>query len=152
MRTVYELVSGETLEEINFDQVRGLDGIKQASVELPGGRVVKTAVVHGLGNARSLMEQVRRGEVELDFIEVMACPGGCIAGGGQPLVPEKLRDEMDIRAVRAKAIYDEDEQLTIRQSHKNPYIKQLYEQYLGEPNGPLAHELLHTTYTKRSRF
>lgn len=152
LRTVYELVSGESLDKVDFNQVRGLDGIKQSEIELPGGRKVKTAVVHGLGQARKLMEQVRQGTVDLDFIEVMACPGGCIAGGGQPFVPEKLREETDIRAVRSRAIYEEDADLPIRKSHKNPYIKQLYEEFLGEPNGERAHELLHTTYVKRSRF
>jgi len=83
---------------------------------------------------------------------VMACPGGCINGGGQPIVPESCRHGMDIRAVRAKAIYEEDKDLPVRKSHNNPYIKQLYEEFLGEPNGHLAHELLHTTYVKRSRF
>lgn len=152
LRTVYEFVSGRTLEKVDFEQVRGLEGIKRSEIELPGGRKVKTAVVHGLGNARRLMEMVRRGEADLDFIEVMACPGGCINGGGQPIVPESCRHDMDIRAVRAKAIYEEDAHLPIRQSHKNPYIKQLYEEFLGEPNGHLAHELLHTTYVERSRF
>jgi len=152
LRTVYELVSGETLDKVDFEQVRGLDGIKQSVIELPGGRKVKTAVVHGLGNARRLMERVQIGEADLDFIEVMACPGGCINGGGQPIVPESCRHGMDIRAVRAKAIYEEDKDLPVRKSHNNPYIKQLYEEFLGEPNGHLAHELLHTTYVKRSRF
>jgi NADH-quinone oxidoreductase subunit G/NADP-reducing hydrogenase subunit HndD len=151
LRTVYEIVSGETLEKIDFEQVRGLDGIKRSEIELPDGTKVKTAVVHGLGNARKLMEMVREGAVDLDFIEVMACPGGCVAGGGQPIVTDKCRD-MDIRAVRAKAIYEEDKDLPVRQSHKNPYVKQLYEAFIGEPNGHLAHELLHTHYKPRSRF
>lgn len=152
LRTVYELVSGEPLADLEFRQVRGLEGIKQSEIELPGGRKVRTAVVHGLGHARKLMELVRQGAIDLDFIEVMACPGGCIAGGGQPLVSERMQREMDIRSVRAKAIYEEDKDLPVRQSHKNPYIQQLYNEFLGEPNGHLAHELLHTTYVKRSRF
>lgn len=152
LRTVFELVSGEELGEIEFKQVRGIEGIKETAVELPDGRTIRTAVVHGLNHARALMNQIRKGEKSYDFIEVMACPGGCVTGGGQPFVNVRTKGTVNIKLERAKAIYDEDESLTVRQSHKNPYIQKLYEEFLGEPNGHLSHQLLHTHYTQRSRF
>ena len=149
---MYEIVSGETLSKVEFTSVRGEQAIKAADIALPGGKVVRTAVVHGLGHARELMEQIRSGTANFDFIEVMACQGGCITGGGQPIPSEDVSRAVNVRAERAKAIYTEDESLHVRQSHKNPYIQSLYREYLGEPNGHLAHELLHTHYTKRDRF
>lgn len=152
LRTVYELVSGKPLGQVEFTAVRGEQGIKIADIEIPGARTVRTAVVHGLGNARKMMELIRSGELQVDFIEVMACQGGCICGGGQPFVPESVARDVNVRQERAKAIYAEDEGLTLRQSHKNPYIQALYREYFEEPGSHLAHELLHTHYTKRNRF
>ncbi|WP_238652551.1 NADH-dependent [FeFe] hydrogenase, group A6 [Paenibacillus piscarius] len=149
LRTVFELTSGQELEAVEYTAVRGMDGLKENVIDLPDGRKIRTAVVHGLGNARKLMEAMERGEHSYDFIEVMACPGGCIAGGGQPILDAVTAARTDIRAERAKAIYSEDEAQTVRKSHKNPYIKALYEEFLGEPNSHLAHELLHTHYIAR---
>lgn len=152
LRTVFEITSGKELDTIEYTAVRGMDGIKENVIELPNGRKIRTAVVHGLGNARQLMEAMERGEANYDFIEVMACAGGCIAGGGQPIVDAKTSEKIDIKKERAKAIYTEDEAQTVRKSHKNPYIVALYEEFLGKPNSHLAHELLHTHYIKRSKF
>ncbi|WP_410511268.1 NADH-dependent [FeFe] hydrogenase, group A6 [Paenibacillus sp. BR2-3] len=152
LRTVFEITSGKDLDTIEYTAVRGMDGIKENLIELPNGKKIRTAVVHGLGNARKLMEAMERGEKSYDFMEVMACAGGCITGGGQPIVDARTSERIDIKAERAKAIYTEDEAQTIRKSHKNPYIKALYEEFLGEPNSHLAHELLHTHYVKRSKY
>ena len=146
LRTVYEILAGEELDTIEYTAVRGLDGIKENELELPNGQKIRTAVIHGLANARKVMEHIRKGEKNYDFIEVMACPGGCIAGGGQPIVPAKVRSKVDVRALRAKAIYAEDVDMPIRKSHKNPDIERIYDEFLGEPNSHVAHELLHTHY------
>ena len=152
LRTVFELLAGKELEEIEYSSVRGLEGIKEASIELPDGRNITAAVAHGLDNARKLLNLVRSGEKQYDFIEVMACPGGCVTGGGQPIVNAQIKEKINIKEERAKSIYDEDKALPIRKSHKNPYIIKIYEEFLGEPNGHLSHKLLHTEYTKRNKF
>jgi len=152
LRTVFEIAAGKELDKIDFEELRGTEGIKIAEIGLPDGRIITTAVAHGLGNARKLLEMVQKGEKKFDFIEVMACPGGCVTGGGQPILTANELSEIDIRAKRAKAIYEEDREMPIRKSHKNPYIKKLYEEFLGEPNGSLSHELLHTHYIKRNKF
>jgi len=152
LRTVSEILSGKEIDNVNYTQVRGTEGIKEASVELPDGRKITAAIAHGLANARKVLDSVRNNEKKYDFIEVMACPGGCVTGGGQPIVDSKIKEEIDIKAKRAKAIYDEDESFVIRKSHKNPYIIKIYEEYLKEPNGHLSHELLHTHYVKRNKF
>lgn len=151
LRTVAEVVTGQELENIDFEQVRGTEGIKEAEVKL-GDLVVKVAVAHGTGNARKLLEQVKSGEKEYHFIEVMACPGGCVTGGGQPHVSAKDRMAKDIMKERAKALYDEDKAKTIRKSHENPMIKKIYEEFLGEPNSHKSHELLHTHYVARKKY
>ncbi|MRN55014.1 NADH-dependent [FeFe] hydrogenase, group A6 [Paenibacillus monticola] len=152
LRTVFEITSGKELDTIEYTAVRGMEGIKENIIELPNGQKIRTAVVHGLGNARKLMEAMERGEKSYEFMEVMACVGGCITGGGQPIVDARTSERIDIKAERAKAIYSEDEAQSIRKSHNNPYIKALYEEFLGEPNSHLAHELLHTRYVKRSNY
>ena len=129
--------------------MRGIEGVKEATVTI-AGKEIKVAVAHGTGNARKLMERVKNGEADYTFIEVMGCPGGCVTGGGQPIVSAQKRMECDPRQVRAKAIYEEDKDMPIRKSHQNPSIQKLYKEYLGEPNSHLAHELLHTHYTDRS--
>ena len=123
-----------------------------AEVDVPGFRTIRAAVAHGLGNARKLMEQVQNGEVELDFIEIMACPGGCVNGGGQPIQPASVRNEIDLRAERAKAIYAEDQALAIRKSHKNEMVNKLYSEYFEKPGSHKSHELLHTHYTARECY
>ncbi len=143
LRTVYEVVTGQELEALDFHEVRGLEGIKDAEVRL-GETTVKVAVAHGLVNAKKLMEQIRGGDSPYHFIEVMACPGGCIGGGGQPISLDP-----DVRAKRIKGIYGIDRNKVLRKSHENPAVKSLYEDFLGEPNGHKSHELLHTHYQAR---
>lgn len=152
LRTVYEIITGEVTDDIEYKAVRGLEGIKIASVKI-GDLEVKAAVAHGLGNARKLLDAVRNGEQELHFIEIMACPGGCINGGGQPIQPSSIRNWEDIRVLRAKALYDEDESLPIRKSHNNESVKKLCEEFLGgEYGGEKSHHLLHTTYNARPNY
>ena len=151
LRTAYEVVTGKTLEDVNFTQVRGVEGVKEASIQI-GDVTLNVAVAHGTANAAKLLDSVRAGEKTYHFIEVMGCPGGCVTGGGQPIVSAQKRMECDPRAVRAAALYAEDAGKPIRKSHENPEIKQIYAEYLGEPNSHKAHELLHTTYTARPKY
>ncbi|MCD6268405.1 MAG: iron hydrogenase small subunit [Thermotogaceae bacterium] len=145
LRTAYEVATGKTLPKIVFNEVRGLEGIREAEIDIDGKKV-RVAVAHGLANARKLIEKILAGEVKYNFVEIMACPGGCIGGGGQP-----YSKDPDILVKRAEAIYTIDELKTIRKSHENPAIKKLYEEYLGEPLSHKAHELLHTHYEDRSK-
>jgi len=151
LRTVSEVLTGKSLDKVEFEAVRGTEGIKEATLKV-GDLDVSVAVAHGLGNARELLEKVRSGEKNYHFIEIMGCPGGCVTGGGQPIVSSKTLCEVDLKAARAKALYDEDESLKIRKSHENPYVKALYDEYFGEPCGHKAHELLHTHYQKREKI
>ncbi len=151
LRTVYEILEGKELAKLEFSEVRGTEGIKEATVNM-GGIDVNVAIAHGLGNARKLLDAIRAGEKNYHFIEIMACPGGCVTGGGQPVCSAKTWMEVDVKAERAKALYSEDEKAAIRQSHKNPDMDTLYKEFLGEPGGHKAHELLHTHYTKRDIF
>lgn len=155
LRTVYEIVTGKEVpfENLNITPVRGMEGVRSASITIKEtkpeysfleGFTVNVAVAHGLANAAQLMDEVRAGKSPYHFIEIMACPGGCIGGGGQP-IPTSL----DIRKKRAQAIYEADMKLPLRKSHENPEIKQLYEEFLKEPLGHLSHKLLHTHYTQR---
>ena len=150
IRTVYEILEKKPLDDLNVTAVRGLDGVKEATLKI-AGKDVKVAVVHGTKNARTILEKVKAGE-HYDFIEIMACPGGCINGGGQPIVDSKTKATVDVKALRAKALYTEDERATVRKSHENPYVQMLYKEYFGEPCSHKAHELLHTHYQKRSKF
>lgn len=143
LRTVYEVATGETLNNVNFTDVRGLEGIKEATIDL-AGTPVKVAVAHGLSNAHNLMERVKNGDTDYTFIEIMSCPGGCIGGGGQP-----VGSNIAIKTKRMDTIYEIDKEMPIRKSHENPEIKQLYDDFLGEPNGHLSHKLLHTHYKPR---
>jgi len=131
---------------IVFDEVRGVDGVREASLTL-GGREVRLAVAHSLGAAAQVLERIKSGEAEYDLVEIMACPGGCLGGGGQPIPTNP-----EIRQKRTEAIYAEDADLPIRKSHMNPEIQKLYNDFLKEPLGELSHQLLHTTYTKRERY
>ena len=145
LRTVYEVVTGKTLENVEITAVRGMDGVKEASIDLDG-TVVKAAVAHGLANAQKLLDLVKEGKADYAFIEVMCCPGGCIGGGGQPFPTNE-----DIRKKRAEAIYQQDRDLPLRKSHQNPVVVQLYEEFLEKPLGHKSHELLHTNYTPRGK-
>lgn len=146
LRTAYELVTGATLLSLDFEEVRGLEGVKEAAIKI-NGRELKVAVAHGLGNARKVLDAVVSKEKEYHFIEIMACPGGCIGGGGQPVPTNR-----EIRAKRIAAIYQVDRQLPLRKSHENPAVQALYKEFLGRPLGHKSHELLHTHYTPRERF
>lgn len=143
LRTVYAVVTGEEPEPLQFASVRGLEGLREASLQI-GGVTLRVAVAHGLGNARRLLEQVARGESPYHFIEVMACPGGCIGGGGQPIPSTR-----EVRRRRMQAIHAVDQGLPLRKSHENPAIQLLYREYLGEPLGERSHRLLHTHYVPR---
>ena len=147
LRTAYEWLTGKTLERMEFGMLRGISGIKEASIPI-GGTDVKVAVASGLGNARRLLEDIRSGKRFYHIIEIMACPGGCIDGGGQPY----HHGHIDIIEKRTRALFNEDTDKVLRKSHENPYVKKLYEDFLGEPHGEKAKELLHTTYTKRPRI
>ena len=151
LRTVYFVLTGKEYPPIKFEQVRGLEGLREAAIDI-NGTTVNVAVAYGMKNAKVLLDQIREGKSKYQFIEIMACPGGCINGGGQPLVrscflPNEDPDILDTyRAKRAAALYSEDERQTLRQSHNNPQIQQLYKEFLEKPNSHKAHELLHTTY------
>ncbi len=150
LRYAVEKLSGEKLtgDAIDFKEVRGTEAIKEATYTA-GGVTVKVAVVSGLANARKLLEKVRAGEADYTFIEVMACPGGCVNGGGQPIQPASVRNFTDIRALRAKALYDADAKMELRKSQDNPMIQTLYKEFFGEPGSHKAHEILHTSYVAR---
>ena len=151
LRTAYTLITGEELKDVNFTAVRGVEGIKEATVRI-GDLDVSVAVASSTGMASKLLDAVKRGEKNYAFIEVMGCPGGCVNGGGQPIVTASTRAEVDIRSERAKALYNEDESKAIRKSHENPMIKKIYAEYLEKPNSHKAHKLLHTTYTARPKY
>ncbi len=151
LRTAYETITGSTLENVDFVAVRGVEGIKEATVRI-GDQDVAVAVASGTGNASKLLDMVKSGEKKYVFIEVMACPGGCVNGGGQPIVPSFVKGSCDIRAIRAKALYGEDVGKKLRKSHENEEIKQLYKDFLEKPGSHIAHELLHTHYQKREKY
>ena len=157
VRTAHYVLTGKEIEGVKFEAARGFDGIREASLDL-NGQTINIAVAHGMKNAKVLLDDIRAGKSKYHFIEIMGCPGGCINGGGQPYVrecflPNEDPDILDTyKAKRAAALYSEDERQTVRQSHNNPQIKALYEQFLGEPNSHLAHELLHTEYVARVPF
>ncbi len=157
LRTAYFVLTGKEHEFIKFEQVRGFDGIKEATIDIEG-KQISVAVASGMKNAKVLMDEIRAGTSKYSFIEIMGCPGGCVAGGGQPYIkpcflPNEDIDILDtFKEKRAAALYSEDERQTVRQSHNNEQIKQLYTEYLEKPNSHKAHELLHTTYEGRKRF
>ena len=149
LRTAVETLTGEELLDVEFTEVRGTDGIKEATYHV-ADMDVKVAVASGLSNAKQILEKVRAGEADYHFIEIMCCPGGCVNGGGQPQVHADVRNFEDVRAIRAKVLYDNDAAKTLRKSHDNPSIKKLYEEYLGAPGSEKAHHILHTSYVKRT--
>ncbi len=151
LRTVADVLTGQDLPAIEYKDVRGIAGIKEAEVKI-GDLIVRVAVASGTANAKKLLESLKSGEKEYHFIEIMACPGGCVTGGGQPIVSARIRNFHDPRIVRAKAIYTEDEHKTVRKSHQNPDIIRLYDEYLEKPNSHKAHELLHTYYSRKDKY
>ncbi|MBP2026355.1 NADH-quinone oxidoreductase subunit G/NADP-reducing hydrogenase subunit HndD [Acetoanaerobium pronyense] len=152
LRTIFEIVSKEKLEKLEFESIRGLEGIKEAEINLPDERKIKAAVVHGLSNARKVVEEILENQKHYDFVEVMACPGGCITGGGQPLINPKEMEAAKVRETRLKGIYEEDEALIIRKSHENPDIIKIYDEFLEKPNSHISHKYLHTKYRPRDRY
>lgn len=151
LRTAVETLTGEELPALEFTDVRGTDGIKEASYNV-AGMDIKVAVASGLGNAKELLEKVQNGEADYHFIEIMGCPGGCVNGGGQPQQPAYVHNTTDIKALRAKVLYDIDAAMPVRKSHENEAIKTLYAEYFGEPGSEKAHHVLHTTYVKRGLY
>jgi iron only hydrogenase large subunit-like protein len=145
LRTVSELYTGKKLEDVNFVAVRGANGIREAEVQV-NGRTVRVAALSGLGNARKVLEKIVKGEEHYDVIEIMACPGGCVNGGGQPY----SRNREEVVEQRMRGLYQIDRNLPIRKSHENPGVQQLYQEFLGEPGSPLAHELLHVHHAEEA--
>jgi len=151
LRTVYEVVTKKELKDVEFTAVRGIEGVKEAEIDLDGKKI-RVAVAHGTANAKKLLTAIKNGEKSYEFIEVMCCPGGCVTGGGQPIVNATELSYKDPKILRAKALYSEDQGKAKRKSHENAELKQLYDEYLGEPNGHKAHELLHTHYIPRPKY
>ncbi len=152
LRTAYEVVTGKELADLTtFKAVRGVEGVKEASYDL-NGVTVNVAVASGLENAKKVLEMVKSGEKSYDFIEIMACPGGCVNGGGQPIVHASVRNFEDVRALRAAGLYKDDEGLPVRKSHKNPDITAIYDEFFGEPGSHKAHNILHTGYVERKVY
>jgi NADP-reducing hydrogenase subunit HndD len=146
VRTAYEIHTGKELPKVDFEELRGFDGVRSATVDF-GGQEINIGIAHGLGNARKLLEEIKRGESHYHAIEIMACPGGCIGGGGQPL----HHGDSSIIKKRAEAIYKEDKGKKLRKSHENPEIVKLYEDFLGKPMSDKAHHLLHTNYFDKKK-
>jgi len=151
LRTVAEKVTGKTFDNLEYKDVRGEKGIKSATINLDG-KEVKVVVASGLKNAEIILKEIKEGKADYQFVEIMACPGGCVMGGGQPIRTSKERATIDIRKKRSDALYTIDEKSTIRKSHENPVLKKIYEEYIGEAGGHKAHELLHTSYTPREKY
>ncbi len=151
LRTAVEKITGQTLDNVDFTQVRGMDGVKEATYTV-GDLSIKVAVASGTKNAKTLMEQIKNGTSEYQFIEIMGCPGGCINGGGQPIVSAAVRNFEDFRSKRASVLYNLDKNNENRKSHENSAIKRVYDEFFGEPGSHKAHEVLHTTYVKRGLY
>lgn len=151
LRSVADVISDTPLPKIEFEEVRGQKGIKKAHVSL-GDRTIQVAVAHGLANAKIIMDEIKAGKADYQFVEIMACPGGCIMGGGQPIKTAKIQETIPVREKRASALYAIDEKSKIRKSHENPILQEIYQDYLGEPGGKLAHRLLHTHYKMQDKY
>ena len=151
IRTAVDTLENRSIGQIEYKEVRGEKKIKEATLTV-AGKEVKIAVASGLANARKIMEQIKKGESPYHFVEIMACPGGCVMGGGQPIKSSKITASVDVRKLRANALYEIDEKSTIRKSHENPVMKQLYAEYLEKPGSHLAHKYLHTTYTPKEKY
>ncbi|MBQ6570690.1 MAG: iron hydrogenase small subunit, partial [Clostridia bacterium] len=151
LRTAVETLTGEELAKVEFTDVRGTQGIKEAKYNV-AGLEVNVCVCSGLSNANKVLNMVKSGEKNYHFIEIMCCPGGCVNGGGQPIQPAYVRNTVDLKAVRAAALYAQDESMPLRKSHESPIIKMLYDDYFGKPGSHKAHEVLHTTYAPRKKY
>ena len=151
LRTAQDTLTGKDLPKIDFEQVRGGEGIKRATINI-AGKDINVVAASGLANARTILEEIKSGKANYQFVEIMACPGGCIMGGGQPIKSSKVRAEVDVRKLRADALYTIDEKSIVRKSHENPVMKKLYKDFLEKPGSEIAERLLHTTYTKREKY
>lgn len=151
LRTAQDTLTGESLPQIDFEEVRGTQNIKRANIEI-AGKEIKVVAASGLANAKTILEEIKRGKADYQFVEIMACPGGCIMGGGQPIKSSKIQAEVDVKKLRAQALYSIDEKSVIRKSHENPVMKKIYKEFLGKPGSELAEELLHTDYEKREKY
>ena len=151
LRTAQDILTCQDLPKIEFEAVRGGDGIKKATVNVAGNDITVVAA-SGLANAQKIMEEIKNGKADYQFVEIMACPGGCIMGGGQPVKSSKIRREVDVRKLRAEALYSIDEKSVIRKSHDNPVVKKIYQEFLQRPGSHKSHELLHTHYTERPKY
>ena len=151
LRTASDLLTGEPLNKIEYYEVRGTEGIKEATYSI-AGISINVAVVSGLKNAVKVLNSIKTGEKNYHFIEIMCCPGGCINGGGQPVQPASVKNFTDLKSLRSNALYEEDRNLPIRKSHENPILQKIYKEYLGAPGSEIAHKILHTGYVKRSKF
>ena len=151
LRTAADTIERKSLGQFEYKAVRGGAGIKRATVNI-AGKDINVVVASGLRNARKIMDEIRAGNVDYQFVEIMACPGGCIMGGGQPIKSSKIRSTIDVRKLRADSLYTIDEKSTIRKSHENPTIKTIYKEFFGEPGSEKAHKYLHTTYHKEEKY
>lgn len=151
LRTAVEILTGKKLEKLEFNEVRGTKGIKEATYNV-NGKDIKVAVVSGIKNAKTMLEKIKNKEVDYQFVEFMTCPGGCINGGGQPIVEAEVRNTTDYIKLRMDALLEEDKNLPIRKAHENPVIIELYKNYLEKPNSKKAHEILHTKYSKKEKY
>ena len=151
IRTAVDTLENKSIDKIEYQEVRGEKGIKEATLNI-AGKKIKIAVASGLANARKIMDQIKNGESPYHFIEIMACPGGCVTGGGQPIKNSKTRETVDVRKLRADALYEIDEKSVIRKSHENPAIKRIYNEYLEKPGSSIAHKYLHTKYTQKDKY
>ena len=152
LRTANDVLTGKDNKAVDFTEVRGMEGVKEASYDI-AGMTIKVAVASGAKNAKAVMDKIKNGEADWTFVEIMGCPGGCVNGGGQPIQPQHVRDTVDLKGLRAKALYDQDAAMPMRKSHKNPIIKEVYDNYFGGSYGcEKAHHTLHTSYVARKRF
>ena len=151
LRTANDWLTGKDNAAVDFEEVRGTKGLKEATYNV-GGVEIKVAVAHGIANANYVMDQIKAGTAPWTFVEIMCCPGGCVTGGGQPIQPASVLNVYDLKAMRAKALYDQDKASALRKSHDSPVVKSVYDEYLGEIGGHKAHELLHTHYVARKKF
>ena len=151
LRTAVEEITGKTVENVDYKKVRGTKGIKEAAYDIDGLKV-KVIVASGIANAKKVCEKVATGKTDATFIEIMCCPGGCVNGGGQPIMSSVVRENVDYKALRASALYKADKKAEYRKSHDNPVIKEVYDNYLGAPGSHKSHEILHTSYVARTRY
>lgn len=151
LRTAQDTLTGKDLDKIDFESVRGGEGIKKAKIKIADTEI-KVVAASGLANAQKILEEIKSGKADYQFVEIMACPGGCVMGGGQPIKSSKVREQVDVRGLRANCLYSIDEQSTLRKSHENPAVKKIYKEFLKKPGSEMSHKLLHTHYVERKKY